>query len=143
MRHPPAPRSPDLITLGRVAPLTRTLILACRRCERRGQLSVARLLAEWGEHAAVADIVDEASADCPRRQAHSIYELCGVHCPELPELLGVRKPERKRVDPLDDHEDDGPARGEECGRWVNGKLTDHCSKAGTEECAFECPYGPA
>ena len=91
MRHPPAPRSPDLITLGRVAPLTRTLILTCRRCDRRGRLSIARLLADWGEHAALADIGDALSADCPRRQAHSIYELCGVNWPELPELMGVRR----------------------------------------------------
>lgn len=30
--------------------------------------------------------------------------------------------------------------GEECGRWDNGRLTRHCSKAGSEECDFECPY---
>ena len=30
--------------------------------------------------------------------------------------------------------------GEECGRWDNGRLTQRCSKAGSEECDFECPY---
>ena len=30
--------------------------------------------------------------------------------------------------------------GEECGRWRNGRLDKHCSKAGSEECDFECPY---
>lgn len=30
--------------------------------------------------------------------------------------------------------------GEECGRWINGRLTKSCSKAGSEECDFECPY---
>jgi hypothetical protein len=30
--------------------------------------------------------------------------------------------------------------GEECGRWDNGRLTKRCSKAGSEECDFECPY---
>lgn len=30
--------------------------------------------------------------------------------------------------------------GEECGRWMNGRLTKSCSKAGSEECDFECPY---
>ena len=29
---------------------------------------------------------------------------------------------------------------DECGRWENGKLTKRCSKAGSEECDFECPY---
>lgn len=31
--------------------------------------------------------------------------------------------------------------GAECGRWRNGRLSDSCSKAGSEECDFECPYG--
>lgn len=30
--------------------------------------------------------------------------------------------------------------GEECGRWSNGRLTKSCSKAGSEECDFDCPY---
>lgn len=30
--------------------------------------------------------------------------------------------------------------GEDCGRWSNGRLTASCSKAGSEECDFECPY---
>jgi hypothetical protein len=30
--------------------------------------------------------------------------------------------------------------GEECGRWRNGRLSPSCSKAGSEECDFECPY---
>lgn len=37
-------------------------------------------------------------------------------------------------------EEDGPDPGEECGRWSNGRLTRSCSKAGSEECDFECPY---
>lgn len=30
--------------------------------------------------------------------------------------------------------------GAECGRWRNGVLSSSCSKAGSEECDFECPY---
>lgn len=37
-------------------------------------------------------------------------------------------------------EDDGPEPGEECGRWRNGRLGQYCTRAGTEECDFECPY---
>lgn len=37
------------------------------------------------------------------------------------------------------HEEENDA-GEECGRWRNGRLDDHCLKAGSEECEFECPY---
>lgn len=35
---------------------------------------------------------------------------------------------------------DGPEPGDECGRWRDGKLSPHCTKAGSEECDFECPY---
>lgn len=40
----------------------------------------------------------------------------------------------------DDYQEDDPEPGEECGRWANGRLTHSCSKAGSEECDFECPY---
>ena len=42
-------------------------------------------------------------------------------------------------EPYDD-EPDGPEPGEECGRWRNGRLSQYCTKAGSEECDFECPY---
>lgn len=38
----------------------------------------------------------------------------------------------------EDFDDEDP--GDECGRWRNGVLTKSCSKAGSEECDFECPY---
>jgi hypothetical protein len=28
---------------------------------------------------------------------------------------------------------------DDCGRWMNGKLTHSCRLAGTEDCDFECP----
>lgn len=43
------------------------------------------------------------------------------------------------ADQFDDDED-GPEPGDECGRWRNGRLARYCTKAGTEECDFECPY---
>lgn len=46
------------------------------------------------------------------------------------------------LDGADDfEEEDGPQPGEACGRWSNGQLLPKCTKAGTEECDFECPYG--
>jgi hypothetical protein len=41
---------------------------------------------------------------------------------------------------MEQYQEDGPEPGEECGRWSNGRLTAYCSKAGSEECDFECPY---
>lgn len=28
---------------------------------------------------------------------------------------------------------------EDCGRWINGRLTHSCQLAGTEDCDWECP----
>ena len=36
--------------------------------------------------------------------------------------------------------DDGFDAGEECGRWINGRLGPLCRKAGSEECDWDCPY---
>ena len=87
MRHPARPCSLYLITLGQAARHVATLTLACNRCGRRGRLSVARLLAVWGEHMALADISDHITASCPARKAHSIYERCDAHWPDLPGLF--------------------------------------------------------
>ena len=43
-------------------------------------------------------------------------------------------------DYFDDEPTDEDIAGEECGRWRNGRLTAQCSKAGSEECDWECPY---
>jgi hypothetical protein len=60
------------------------LAVACRRCERRGRLKIARLIAEHGgsDH----DLRRLIAHDCPRMQdpSVSIYERCGIHFPELP-----------------------------------------------------------
>lgn len=40
----------------------------------------------------------------------------------------------------DNYDEDGPEPGDECGRWNNGKLMQYCTKAGSEECDFECQY---
>lgn len=86
-RHPPRPRA-GVTTVGQVAALGGVMLtLACDRCGRRGRLSVARLLAEWGEHAALADIMDELTANCPRRVTHGVYDRCDPRWPDLSALL--------------------------------------------------------
>jgi hypothetical protein len=37
----------------------------------------------------------------------------------------------------EEDEDDGS----ECGRWLNGGLSNQCTKAGSEECDWHCPIG--
>lgn len=40
----------------------------------------------------------------------------------------------------DDVPEDEFDPGEECGRWINGRLDKSCMLAGTEFCDWECPY---
>lgn len=53
----------------------------------------------------------------------------------------MSKPPYDDWDPdFDPYEDEEDEPGEECGRWMDGRLTHSCTKAGSEECDFECPY---
>jgi hypothetical protein len=60
------------------------LAVACRRCERRGRLRIARLIAEYGVDP--PNLGELIAHDCPRMRdpSVSVYERCGVHFPELP-----------------------------------------------------------
>lgn len=39
----------------------------------------------------------------------------------------------------DDDDEDGDDGWSECGRWDNGRLSQQCRKAGSEECDWDCP----
>lgn len=40
----------------------------------------------------------------------------------------------------DDEDEDFLSFGEDdCGRWINGRLTKSCRLLGTEDCDWECP----
>ena len=43
--------------------------------------------------------------------------------------------------PDDEDEADFGFGEDDCGRWLNGKLSDQCRLAGTEDCDWECPIG--
>jgi hypothetical protein len=75
-----------MITLGDMAAKGMTmLVVACRRCDRRGRLSIARLIAEHGRDD-YGDLRRLIAHDCPKMQnpPADIYDRCGVHFPELP-----------------------------------------------------------
>jgi hypothetical protein len=75
-----------MITLGDMAAKGITMLeVACRRCDRRGRLSIARLIAEHGRED-YGDLRAIIAHDCPKMQnpTADIYDRCGVHFPELP-----------------------------------------------------------
>jgi hypothetical protein len=75
------------ITLGEVAERTAALAVACSRCDRAGRYRLETLIARHGADFGVPGLLSVLSADCPKRASVSAYDLCGIHCPELPTLF--------------------------------------------------------
>jgi hypothetical protein len=71
------------VQLGDIAGKITTLEVACRCCERRGRLSVARLIAQQGAEIRLPELRNINAGDCPRDQEDRIYDRCGVHYPQL------------------------------------------------------------
>lgn len=60
--------------------------------------------------------------------------------------MDTRKWTQDEIDDDQEHgwsPEDDYNTGEECGRWRDGALGKYCSKAGSEECDWECPIGYA
>ena len=75
-----------VVLLGQVAARLPFLDLACNRCDRRGRLRAARLMAKHGPSLPLPELLRVLSANCPRRQAMEQGQLadpCGIHCPGL------------------------------------------------------------
>jgi hypothetical protein len=72
------------ITLGDVADHTMVLAVACSRCARAGRYNLDTLIARHGEGFSIPKLLRLLSKDCVKRASVSAYDLCGVHCPELP-----------------------------------------------------------
>jgi hypothetical protein len=76
-----------VVVLGQVAARLPVLEVACNRCDRRGRLHTARLLAEHGSDLPMPDLRRIIAADCPRMAANKMHDVCGVHFPGLLRLL--------------------------------------------------------
>ena len=76
--------SSGYITLGDVAARLAALDVACNRCDRRGRVSVPRLLAEYGPDFPAPELRRILASDCQRMIATEMHDPCGVHFPELP-----------------------------------------------------------
>lgn len=71
------------ITLGDLARCRTAVNVSCNRCERRGRLNVARLIALHGSHMPVPELRRVIAADCPRMLDEKLHDPCGVHFPGL------------------------------------------------------------
>ena len=75
------------ITLEQVAARTAALAVACTRCDRADQYNLGALIAEHGPRFGIPTLLRLLSAGCPKRDPSSVYDLCGVHCPDLSTLF--------------------------------------------------------
>jgi hypothetical protein len=46
-----------------------------------------RLIETYGAALPIPLLLRTLSADCPKRESVSHYDLCGIHCPGLPALF--------------------------------------------------------
>lgn len=77
------------ISLADVAARTEVLAVACNRCERRGRLSVARLVNQHGGTMPMRALLRFLTQDCCRHGAIGVNDHCGACFPELPTLFGL------------------------------------------------------
>jgi hypothetical protein len=71
------------VTLGQIADRLPVLDVSCNRCDRRGRISTARLMATHGAALPVPELPHLIAADCPRMMAGQLHDVCGVHFPGL------------------------------------------------------------
>jgi hypothetical protein len=82
-----AMESSGSITLGEAAEHTAVLTVGCTRCDRAGKYRLETLIARHGADFGIPDLLHLLSEDCPKRKSITVYDLCGVHCPELPSFF--------------------------------------------------------
>jgi hypothetical protein len=58
------------------------LDVACRKCARRGRLSVSRLLSEHGD-IGLPELASRLPGDCPKRTALPEHDRCSIYYPSL------------------------------------------------------------
>ena len=69
------------------------IVIACNRCERRGRLSLARMVAEHGADKPGPELLRDLSADCPKRISKMAHDICGIHTPQMARWVGVAFPD--------------------------------------------------
>jgi hypothetical protein len=87
-----APSSYRLPTLGDLVGRLDRLRVECRKCGRKGEYSVARLVERYGAHMAIAEWRDMVAEGCPKRAPEHLKDYgrtdpCGANCPDLAGVL--------------------------------------------------------
>jgi hypothetical protein len=75
------------LTFGDIARKLHVLRIECTRCARRGQYSVAKLIAQHGHRGNMSKWVSDLRGDCSKRNAPQLHERCDLICPDLAKVL--------------------------------------------------------
>jgi hypothetical protein len=79
------------LTLVQVASRTEVLAVACNRCDLAGRYKLDTLIARHGARFGVPALLRLLSVDCPKRKSGSVYNRCGVNCPDMSALFAVQR----------------------------------------------------
>src|SRR6266513_1574437 len=71
------------ITLGELQGKLTMLEINCHRCERRGRVSLARLIEEHGADMGLPDLWESLSGDCPNAHTTALHSRCAIYYPQF------------------------------------------------------------
>jgi len=63
------------------------LEVACRRCDRRGRISLTRLMDEHGADTGLPDLWESLAGDCLNARSRAVNNRCAIYYPQLPALF--------------------------------------------------------
>ena len=63
------------------------LDVACHRCERRGRVSLARLIEEHGADTGLPDLWESLAGDCQHARSTAVHNRCAIYYPQLSALF--------------------------------------------------------
>ncbi len=75
------------ITFGDLVGKLDALNVGCEKCGCNGRYSVSRLIEQRAGDGKVVDLLTEIAADCPKKQARNMGDMCAARCPNLPRLI--------------------------------------------------------
>jgi hypothetical protein len=85
--HAAAASNRGSITLGELQGNLTMLEVACHRCDRKGRVSLARLIDEHGADTGLPDLWESLAGDCPNAQTTAVHNHCAICYPQLPALF--------------------------------------------------------
>jgi hypothetical protein len=75
------------ITLGELRGKLDFLDIACHRCERRGRVSLVKLIEEHRADTGLPDLWESLAGDCKQARSTALNNRCAIYYPQLPALF--------------------------------------------------------